>query len=78
MFNLFKKTGFNKSGIKNPSLRSAYEMQDIGQIAKTTPLKEKRHAALMGGPSGLTRNIDSSSSDSSDGLYAKRKLTKYK
>ena len=77
MFNLFKKTGFNKSGIKNSSLRCAYEMQDIGQfafrsqIAKTTPLKEKRHAELMGGPSGLTRNIDSSSSDSSEGLYAK-------
>ena len=84
VFNLLKKTGFNKSGIKNASLRVAYDVRDVNrsafrsQVKKTTPLKEKRHAELMGGPSRLSRNIDSSSSDSSDGLYVKQKLTKYK
>ena len=84
VFNLLKKTGFNKSSIKNPSLRVTYNVRDISrsafrsQVMKTTPLKEKRCVELMGGPNPLNRNIDSSSSDSSDGLYAKQKFTKYK
>lgn len=66
VLNLLKKTGFNRSGIKNTSLRVAFGVKDVSrsafetQIKRMTPLKEKRCVELMygKGPSVGSRNMD--------------------
>ena len=77
--NLLKKSGFNRSGIKNARLRVAFDVQDVSQdafrnqIMRTTPLKSRKPAKMLDSeaPSVGIRNFDLfSSGDSSDGLYA--------
>ena len=85
--NLLKKSGFNRSGIKNAGSRVAFDVQDISQdafrsqIMRTTPLKSRKPAKMSDGEgsSVAITNFDSFlSGDSSDGLYATQKLKKYK
>ena len=77
--NSLKKSGFNRSGIKNAILRVAFDVQDLSQDPFRSQIRKPATTSDNEGPSVAIRNFDSFSlGDSSDRLYATRKLKKYK
>ena len=66
VINLLKKSGFNRSSIKNGRLRVAFNVQDISQdiyrtqIKKMTPLKKRKSERMPDseGSSIAIRNFD--------------------